>query len=225
MIISHSWSNHKYQKTEIIDFSACYNQIQLLDMEPVANWEEQYQQNDDRWDIGKVSTPLKEYFDQLINKNLKILIPGGGNGHEATYLHQQGFTQVYLLDVAPTPLKQFAERNPNFDKQHLLLENFFDHDSSYDLVVEQTFFCAINPTHRKAYARKVSNLLNPNGKLVGLLWSVDLNTDHPPYGGSKSEYRAYFDEYFSYLYFDNARNSIKPRANRELFLLAQKQAI
>lgn len=30
--------------------------------------------------------PLKVYFDQLTNKDLKILIPGGGNSHEAEYL-------------------------------------------------------------------------------------------------------------------------------------------
>jgi hypothetical protein len=49
-------------------------------------WEEKFIKNETGWDIGYVSTPLKEYFDQLTNKDLKILIPGSGNGYEAEYL-------------------------------------------------------------------------------------------------------------------------------------------
>ena len=37
-------------------------------------WENRYLNNDIGWDLGEVSTPLKEYFDQLENKEIKILI-------------------------------------------------------------------------------------------------------------------------------------------------------
>jgi hypothetical protein len=43
-------------------------------------WEERYLKNEIGWDIGAVSTPLKEYIDQLTNKACRILIPGAGNG-------------------------------------------------------------------------------------------------------------------------------------------------
>ena len=46
-------------------------------------WDNRYLNNDIGWDLGTVSPPLKAYFDQLENKELKILIPGGGNAHEA----------------------------------------------------------------------------------------------------------------------------------------------
>lgn len=192
-------------------------------MKPIEGWDERYQNDTAAWDIGNVSTPLKEYFDQLTNKKLSILIPGGGNGHEASYLHKQGFTNVYLLDIAPTPLTEFASRHSNFPKDHLIEANFFDHNEQYDLIVEQTFFCAIQPNHRKAYAKKVHELLKPKGKLMGLLWSVPMNEDKPPFGGEKAEYKSYFDPLFDYIYFEEANNSIKPRAGRELFLLAKKK--
>ena len=51
-------------------------------------WENRYVDATAVWDIGYVSPPLKEYFDQLTDKQLKILIPGGGNGYEAEYLFQ-----------------------------------------------------------------------------------------------------------------------------------------
>jgi hypothetical protein len=189
---------------------------------PVTNWQARYESGETGWDIGHVSTPLKTYFDQLENKELKILVPGGGNGYEAAYLHQQGFENVFLLDIAPKPLSDFSTNHPYFPKEHLIAGNFFEHKQSYDLIVEQTFFCAINPSDRQEYAQKTHELLLPKGKLMGLLWSVPLNADHPPFGGSKAEYLNYFNPLFNIHVLDNAYNSIQPRAGRELFLLAQK---
>ena len=36
-------------------------------------WENKYKTNQTGWDIGAVSQPIKEYIDQIDNKNLKIL--------------------------------------------------------------------------------------------------------------------------------------------------------
>lgn len=192
-------------------------------MRPVTDWEKRYQDDETGWDIGSVSRPLKAYFDQLENKKLKILIPGCGNAHEAAYLHEKGFSNVYLLDIATTPLKNFSGRYPDFPKEHLVQTNFFEHKRQYDLIVEQTFFCAIDPADRAAYAKHTAALLPKGGKLVGLLWAVPMNEDHPPFGGSKSEYLDYFEPYFKLRTFEMAYNSIKPRAERELFLIAEKE--
>ena len=37
-------------------------------------WEKRYQKGETGWDAGQITTPIKEYIDQLTNKNLKILI-------------------------------------------------------------------------------------------------------------------------------------------------------
>ena len=52
-------------------------------------WESRYQKKEIGWDAGKITTPLKEYIDQLTNRDLKILIPGAGNGYEFDYLIQK----------------------------------------------------------------------------------------------------------------------------------------
>ena len=46
-------------------------------------WSSRYKNNDVAWDMGEVSLPLKEYFDQLTDKYISILIPGCGNAYEA----------------------------------------------------------------------------------------------------------------------------------------------
>ena len=53
-------------------------------------WSKKYQSNQLGWDIGAVSTPIKEYIDQLKAKDISILIPGAGNAYEAAYLFEQG---------------------------------------------------------------------------------------------------------------------------------------
>ena len=188
-------------------------------------WTNRYLQGQTQWDAGNVTTPLKDYFDQLEDKGLKILIPGGGNGYEAAYLHQQGFEQVYLMDLSPVPLQRFKERNPHFPDSHLLLEDFFEHQKTYDLLVEQTFFCALDPKQRPAYAQQAYKLLEPGGHLVGVLFEGDVNKDkeQPPFGGSKAEYLEYFSPFFKIQHFEQCYNSIKPRAGRELWIDLEKE--
>lgn len=181
-------------------------------------WNNRYLTNDTGWDLGEISTPLKTYFDQLKNKNLKILIPGGGNSYEAEYLHLKGFKNVYVVDVSETALKNLLNRIPTFPKHHLIHGNFFDLKDNFDLIIEQTFFCALNPNLRSNYAIKMKNLLHKNGKLVGLLFDVPLYKDHPPFGGNKEEYLKYFKPYFTVEIMEPCYNSVDSRANKELFI-------
>ena len=96
-------------------------------------WEQRYTNQETGWDIGSSSTPLKEYIEQLENKNLKILIPGAGNGHEVSLLHELGFNQVYILDIAKQPLDRFKINNPTFPIDHILHQDFFELQITFDL--------------------------------------------------------------------------------------------
>ncbi|WP_369918587.1 methyltransferase domain-containing protein [Tenacibaculum singaporense] len=159
-------------------------------------WNNKYLHNKTGWDLGKISNPLKEYVDQLEDKNLRILIPGGGNSYEAEYLFNKGFKNVFVVDIASAPLKRIQNRVPSFPKENLIHADFFELKGTFDLIIEQTFFCAINPELRSKYAQKTHKLLVKKGKLVGLLFDAKLNEDHPPFGGSKQEYEDYFMPYF-----------------------------
>lgn len=188
-------------------------------------WEERYSKDETGWDIGTPSTPIKEYIDQVKNKNLKILVPGAGRAYEAGYLFEQGFKYVTILDIAAQPLQDFQERVPSFPSENLVQGNFFEHTAKYDLILEQTFFCAFEPAekNRLAYAKKISDLLAPNGKLAGLWFKHSLEKGGPPFGGSKEEYLKYFKPHFHIQTFEDCYNSIPPRAGNELFGIFQKK--
>lgn len=188
-----------------------------------AFWNHKYLSGETGWDIGYVSTPIKEYIDQLSDKNLKILIPGGGNSYEAEYLFENGFNNVFVVDISSIPLKNLAERLPSFPKENLLHADFFELEDTFDLILEQTFFCALDPSLREAYTDKMQQLLKPDGKLVGLLFNIPLNDDKPPFGGNKDEYEKLFSEKFKIEKMETAYNSIPPRTGNELFFKLRKK--
>lgn len=99
-------------------------------------WDNRYKTNDIGWDIGKISTPLKNYFDQLTNKNIKILIPGGGNSYEAEYLYNKGFKNVFLIDISETAVNNFKQRVPQFPESQILHLDFFDLEMTFGLIIE-----------------------------------------------------------------------------------------
>lgn len=181
-------------------------------------WTNKYTHQEVGWDIGYVSTPLKTYFDQIQNTQLKILIPGAGNAYEAEYLWQNGFKNVYVADISETPLASFSKRLPDFPKEQLLHQDFFQLEAQFDLIVEQTFFCALNPILRQAYVEKMQKLLSSDGKLVGLLFNAPLFTDRPPFGGNKDDYAKLFNPFFKIELMEEAYNSIVPRSGKELFI-------
>ncbi len=187
-------------------------------------WEQRYRQAETAWDIGNISEPLKNYFDQLTDKQIRILIPGCGNAYEAQYLFEQGFTNVHLLDWSASALQNFKERVPSFPSEQLLQQDFFTYKPStaaehYDLIVEQTFFCALQPELRIDYVRKMHELLRDGGKLVGLLFRRKFEERQgPPFGGDIEDYQPLFAPYFTFKTFELCYNSIAPRAGSELFI-------
>lgn len=201
----------------------CLYRQKHMDLFNEDYWSGRYQNGSTGWDIGYVSTPLKVYSDQLTNKTQKILIPGAGNSYEAEYLFSQGFHNVWVMDLSAAPLENLKKRVPDFPDQQLLQQDFFDHQGQYDLILEQTFFCALDPGLRPAYVKKAAALLKPGGIIAGVLFKIPLFDDHPPFGGKQEEYELLFGQSFRIDIMEEAHNSIPPRAGNELFIKLVKE--
>ena len=182
-------------------------------------WDKQYQKDQTPWDMRQVSPPLKAYFDQIKEKRKDILIPGCGNSYEAHYLQDQGFTSLTLVDISEVLMKRLHDHFG--DTLQLITANFFDLAGQFDLIIEQTFFCALDPALRPAYIEKTFELLRPGGKLVGLLFDRDFQGG-PPFGGHLDEYAALLGKKFAIHTLAPCYNSIKPRAGTELFFIVVK---
>ncbi|MFN8153439.1 MAG: methyltransferase domain-containing protein [Bacteroidia bacterium] len=183
-----------------------------------AFWQSRYTEGSTGWDIGYPSPPLKKHIDALPDRTIKVLIPGCGNAYEAGYMYEQGFSNVYIIDIAPAPIEQFKAKFPGFPSDHILLGDFFQLNQSFDLVLEQTFFCALDPSMREDYVKKMAEIIKPSGKLAGLLFSVEFEKQGPPFGGSKQEYLELFNKHFNINKLEDETNSIPPRAGNEVFI-------
>ena len=144
-------------------------------------WQQRYEQDSIGWDMGQVSPPLQAYIDQLPEsaKSQAVLVPGAGNAYEVGYLHEQGFTNVTLVDFAPAPIEAFAERYPDFPAEHLICADFFELSPAqyqFDWVLEQTFFCAINPARRDEYVAHIKDGKCPAGECKALA-SIEINPE------------------------------------------------
>ncbi len=180
-------------------------------------WNSRYQSLSTTWDLNQISPPLKAYFDQLSNKNCSMLIPGCGNSYEADYLLQQGFTNITLIDIAPNLVEKLQMKFGQNPSIKIIAGDFFTLFNSFDLIVEQTFFCALDPIFREKYVQKIHSLLKPQGKLVGVLFNKDFEGG-PPFGGTKIDYAALFAKDFLLKTFELCYNSHVKRQDSELFI-------
>lgn len=186
-------------------------------------WNERWENEETGWDIGYASPPIEDYLAQYKDKNAKILIPGCGNAHEAEYLLENGFTDITILDISDFAVNVLKEKFKNNPEIKVICEDFFTHEGKYDLMIEQTFFCAIPTIMRNDYAKKAAELLNDNGRIIGLLFNKIFEKKGPPFGGTKAEYRFTFKKYFEIEKMESCHNSIPQRLGNELFINLKKK--
>lgn len=187
-------------------------------------WEQRWEGGDTPWDMGGASPALVHYCAQLADKDISILIPGAGSGYEVDWLWENGFHGVMVADWSQTALDQIRQRLPGFPAGQAVGIDFFQLQGQYDLILEQTFFCAIPPSQRPAYAIKMFSLLRQGGTLAGLLFDFPLEGG-PPFGGSIAEYQELFGRLFEIKTLARCYNSIPPRAGKELFFIFKKRSL
>lgn len=186
-------------------------------------WSRQYDNKTTNWDLGMASPALVHFVNTIANKQCRILIPGCGNAYEAEYLLSQGFENITLIDIAPTLVAQLKEKYEDNKNIRIVLGDFFELEGNYDVILEQTFFCAISPILRSVYASKMRELLSDDGLLAGVLFNRIFEFDGPPFGGSIQEYLLIFENAgLTVLEMSPTNMSVLPRLNSEAFFKVKK---
>ena len=184
-------------------------------------WNDRYIAGQTGWDMHQASPPLTDYIDSLSNKELRILIPGCGNAHEADYLLHKGFTNVTLIDISEVVTTRIALKYKD-EPIKIVCEDFFKHTGSYDLILEQTFFCTLSLPMREKYIDKCYELLVPGGKIAGVLFNKPLGIPGPPFISGDEEYKKIFSSKFTITRYEDCKNSIAPRLGKEVFFEVEK---
>ncbi|MGE3262457.1 MAG: methyltransferase domain-containing protein [Bacteriovoracia bacterium] len=192
-------------------------------------WNQFYQDANTPWDL---SGPTPEFERLLEEKQIPlgavVLVPGGGRGHDAIRYAQAG-CEVDLVDFAPQALQLSLElAHKAAAKVYAYRQDFFVlptlpyHRGRYDILLEYTFFCAIDPALRPRYVEAVAQLLKPGGLLVGLFFPLESEKEGPPFLVSREEVENLFRPYFE-LKIEAPQRSVKPRAGREFLGLFRRK--
>ena len=168
-------------------------------------WEERYTTSHTPWDIGQVAPAFVKYCRRCksLVSTVKIAVLGCGRGHDGFYFAESKF-DVYGFDFSESAIKfcnAIKEKN-NLKNIHFYNVDFFTlikenkWKNYFDLVVEHTSLCAIDPLHRKKYVNLIKYLLKPGGKLIGLFFIRPQELGGPPFGTTQEEIRELFKDDF-----------------------------
>ncbi len=185
-------------------------------------WNNRHQTGNTPWNLNMPSPPLIAYIDQLKEKNMAVLIPGAGHAHEAKYLADHNFKDITICDISQAAIDKLKNDLIAYPEIKYICSDFFDLTGQYDLILEQTFFCALDPKMRTAYVDKMKELLKPEGTLAGVLFASEFQQPGPPFGGNINEYKSLFSQKLHMHRIEICYNSATPRKDNELFFICKK---
>ena len=202
------------------------------DISTADYWSARYRAGQTGWDTRGVNRGLVDLVLAHSSPRDRVLIPGAGSGYEAEELLRRGYREVYVCDWAAeafagmraSPVLAEAFPDPAERARHFLVGDFFGLEGSYDVLVEQTFFCAIDPARRGDYVAQAARLLRPGGLVVGLLFDRAFPAPGPPFGGDRDAYAARFATHFEIERLGAFAHSIPSRQGTELALVARRKA-
>ncbi len=147
-------------------------------------WDGKYAGGHTPWDLGQVSDAVRRLAQDRFPPGGRVFIPGCGRGYEALFLARQGY-KVTAVDIAEAPLHDLrsAARGHNLPLD-LVHEDVFSWarktKERFDVILEQTFLCAIEPVLHADYEAMARRLLKPDGCLMGVFMEVQ-SDDGPPF--------------------------------------------
>jgi len=195
----------------------------MADLLSKSFWNERWETGNTGWDLGAVSPPLAHYLSlHPPAESCRILIPGCGNAYEADWLLEKGYRHITLTDIAPALCQRLAEKYRSEPDVHVICGDFFDLNGKFDLMLEQTFFCALQPTLREQYVDKTAALLETGGVLAGVWFSVEFPFEGPPFGGNPNDYLKMLEKHFTIRIAEPCARSAAPRAGNEWLIEAVK---
>lgn len=192
------------------------------------SWEQAWQEGRTGWDRGQAAPPLLEYLEAHPTTGTpRALIPGCGAGYDVFALAAAGF-EATGLDIAPTAGARFAQlhaQQPQLQgNASILIADFFSEQEvqgPFDVIWDYTFLCAIDPTLRESWAKRMSELLASDGELVTLIFPVlsdelpASDAPGPPYPLHPELVKPLLAPYFSLHSIARPAHSHPERANKE----------
>jgi SAM-dependent methyltransferase len=217
--------NHKAQAAFLLSLKDPEN----LDLQPYRsstkklNWDELYKENDTPWEMTSVNPVFEKEAKSFIEKSGKtLLIPGAGIAHEAAYFEKNNKI-VSSLDISPLAKEKFHKSYPASKTQYLV-GDFFEEElfkSSFEAIIENYFFVALDPELRPKVLKRIHKLLKPQGFYAGVFF-MRASEQGPPYGLSEWELQRHIEGLFKIIEWKRSPHSHPRRLGMELWCVLEK---
>ncbi|KAL9258375.1 putative thiol methyltransferase 2 [Drosera capensis] len=192
----------------------------LVSRHPLGGWKMCWEEAVTPWDLGQPTPILLHLLQTGSIPTGRTLVPGCGSGYDVIALAgpDRYVIGLDISDIALSRARQLASKSLMGNYCTFLKEDFFDWKPTelFDLIFDYTyihsflclfeyvqrnakdysfewycrFFVAIDPKMRPAWARRMSELLKPDGELITLMFPIDDHVGGPPHKTSVAEYEA-----------------------------------
>eukprot|EP00040_Diaphanoeca_grandis_P014746 m.74903 g.74903 ORF g.74903 m.74903 type:complete len:240 (-) comp24713_c0_seq2:207-926(-) len=143
-------------------------------------------------------------LDALLTKRAGVsvagktaLVPGCGRGYDVARFAVAGYTATGV-ELAPSAIEEakayiasLQSDDPLFKAKDNTLVNFeagnffeYGQESTFDIVYDCTFLCALHPDMRTKWASHIRKLLKPGGELITLIFPICDKLGGPPFAMS-----------------------------------------
>jgi SAM-dependent methyltransferase len=159
-------------------------------------WTTRYAAGKTPWDFGGVPAALKSFLGRS-SVPRRVLIPGCGSGYEVQAFHAAGY-DVTAIDFSPAAVDQ-AKRVLGVLAERVILGDFFTHDFGhcrFDLIYERTFLCSMAPSRWPDYVNRMTDLLSPGGRLIGVFLYGQRSLSGPPFPFTDTDAKQLFERRF-----------------------------
>ncbi|KAK6138704.1 hypothetical protein DH2020_027566 [Rehmannia glutinosa] len=183
-------------------------------------WDKCWEEGLTPWDLGSPTPVLVHLHNTGSLPKGRALVPGCGSGHDVVAI-ACAERHVVGLDISDNAIKKATELSsgsPNAEHFTFLKTDFFTWcpDELFDLIVDYTVFLCLQPELRSMWARKISDLLKPDGELIALMYPIDNHEGGPPYKVSIADYEEVLHPVgFKATYIVDNELAIAPRMGRE----------
>ncbi|XP_074340083.1 putative thiol methyltransferase 2 isoform X9 [Apium graveolens] len=158
---------------------------QIVNSHSADGWEKSWREGVTPWDLGQPTPILLHLLQTGSLPKGRALVPGCGSGHDVIAIASSD-RYVVGLDISESAIEiatKLSSSSPSSNHHTFLKTDFFTWQPTelFDLVFDYTFFCAIEPDMRSAWASRIQNLLKPNGELITLMFPISDHVGGPPY--------------------------------------------
>lgn len=186
-------------------------------------WSERYENQSTGWDMGAPSPTLVWAVEKLKLPRMRVAVLGCGAGHDAQFLASKGH-MVTGFDFSQEAIDKAQTLYPSQQNLKWVNKDVFlmseEYRGQFDLVIEHTCFCAIDPQRRSELVKVWRDILSPEGQVLGVFFVMPKNYG-PPFGGTEEEIQSLMQKDFRNNLWVRSKVSHPARLGRELIVLAR----